>query len=121
MIEALAIALTVFSLATGVGVLGQAARGTFREIRLGPALVLLQFGLVTQAILDGFGLARGHAPRELSTHLAYLAVSLVVVPIVAAQTRGDDGRWSAALVGLALLVVAVLVIRLQTTWRGGHG
>lgn len=119
MIDELALALTVLSLGTGLAVAVQTARRTFGWKRTAPTLVLIQAGLLVQAALDVIGLARGHHPRELPTHLAYLVVSVALVPIAAVQTRGDDGLWSGLLLTIALIVLAVLLIRLQTTWRAG--
>lgn len=117
MIDGLAFALTVSCVGTGLLVLARGGRGRFRRARVTPTLVALEIGLVVQAGLDVVGLVRGHRLAEPSTHLAYLTMSVVVVPVVAVQTNGDDGRWSATLLGVVLLVAAVLVVRLATTWH----
>lgn len=117
MIDALAMALAVGALATGVTAAALAGFGSFRQARFVPTLVLLELGLLVQAVLDLVALARGHHLREPVTHLAYLVTCLALVPVVAVQTRGDDGRWSALLLAVAMVVLAVLVVRLQTTWR----
>lgn len=121
MIDELALALAVLSLGAGLSVAVQTVRRTFGWSRVAPTLVLLEVGLLVQAALDVAGLARGHQPREMPTHLAYLIVSVALVPIAAIQTRGDDGLWAGLLLTISLIVLAVLVIRLQTTWRVASG
>ena len=117
MIDALALSITVLSLLTGLVVLVQAGTGRFRRGRVSPTLTLIQLALVVQAAADVLGLGRGHHPREPATHLAYLAVSLVLLPLAAYETRRDDGPWSGVLVAVALVVLAVIVVRLTATWR----
>jgi hypothetical protein len=119
-IDAFALALALAGLAAGVTAAVLAALGRFRWARFAPTLAVLEVGLLVQVILDLAGLVRGHHPHEPAAHLAYLVLCLVPLPVAAAQTRGDDGRWSGLLLALALVIVAVLVVRLQTTWRPAH-
>lgn len=119
MIDALALAVTVACIGAAIVVAVQALAGTFRWTRVAPTLVLVEAVLLVQAVLDVVGLARGHRPGEPGPHLAYLVISVLVVPAVALQVRGDDDRWAGVLVASALVVVAVLVVRMTTTWRGG--
>jgi hypothetical protein len=84
---------------------------------IAPTLLIIQLAIVVQAAADAISLASGHRVGELATHIAYLAASLVVLPAAATQTAHDDGRWAALLLVVALLVLAVIVVRMQTTWR----
>lgn len=117
MIDALSFAITLACLGTALTVGARLVTGRFTWAGTARAVVTLQYVLLVQAAFDVGGLVAGHRPRELSTHLAYLAVAVAVLPIAMVQTRGDSGRWSAAYLLVALLVAGVLVIRLQTTWR----
>lgn len=119
MIPPLAIAITVGALVGAGAAVAAALTGTFRWPRFVPTLVIVEAALVVQAVADGIGLARGHRPGEQGPHLAYLATSLLVVPAAATQARAEDGRWAGLLVAAGLLVVAVVVVRLATTWRSG--
>lgn len=116
MIESLAFTTTVVCVAGGFVVLGTGLAGRYRRRRVLPALVVIELALLVQAAADVAGLLGGDHPGEPGTHLAYLVTSLVILP-AALGTAPDDGRWAAVLIALALLVLAVLVIRMQTTWR----
>jgi hypothetical protein len=63
------------------------------------------------------GLVSDHHPAEPGTHVAYLLTSLAVLPAALAWGARDRTRSAGALLAVALLTPAVLVIRLQTTWR----
>jgi hypothetical protein len=115
--DALAFAVAALSALSALGVVVATVGGRFRRHAVGPLLVALESGLVVQAVLDVLAQLRGHVPGERAVHLAYLVVSLVLLPLAAYETRRDDSVWSAAVVVIALVVLVVLVIRMQTTWR----
>jgi hypothetical protein len=116
-IESLAAATALAGVGLAVWSGFAAARGHFEWRRGLVLLAVLEAALLVDAVADVIGLARGHHLREPGTHLAYLIVSLLIGPIVAAQIFGDDGRWSAGLSAVAGIAVAVVVVRAQTTWR----
>ena len=120
MIEPLAFATTVVCAIGGLVVLGAGVLRRYRWRRVLPVLATIEAALVVQAVADALGQFGGHRLAETSTHVAYLATSLAVLPAAATQAR-DDGRWSAVLVAAALLVLAVVVVRMQTTWRVTDG
>lgn len=117
MIEVLAFATTVVCALGGLVVLGAGVLGRYRWRGVLPALVTIEVALVVQAVADLLGQAGGHRLAETGTHAAYLVTSLVVLPAAGTQTARDDGRWSAVLVAAALVALAVVVVRMQTTWR----
>ena len=61
-------------------------------VRCGPAVrtgvVVAEVLLIVQAALDVVGIARGHRPPEPATHLGYLAVSVLLLPLLV----GRPGR-----------------------------
>jgi len=118
-------ALAFSTALAGVGVAGlTAVRLATRRYRwrgIAPALLAIEVMLVVLAILDVAGLAGGHRPAEPATHLAYLGASLVVLPAAASQAAGDDGFWAGLLVAVAAVALAVVIVRLQTTWRPARG
>ncbi|TDP94003.1 hypothetical protein [Labedaea rhizosphaerae] len=117
MIEVLAFATTVVCAIGGLVVLGAGILRRYRWRAVLPLLVTIEIALVAQAIFDVVGQVRGHELAETATHAAYLGASLVVLPAVGTQSARDDGRWSAVLVAVALVALAVIVVRMQTTWR----
>lgn len=121
MIDQLALAITLACLiaALYVGVRGVLGRHRWRGTW--PTLAVIECAMLVQAGVDLLAQASGRHPGEPVTHLAYLATSLAVLPVAASQAARDNGRWAAVLVAVALLVLAVVVIRMQTTWRPGHG
>ena len=117
MIDSLSLTITLGCLLVGIGALVASVPGRFRAERFSGALLVVEMALLLQAVLAIVGLARGHRPGELATFVAYLVVSVVVLPVAASQVRGTTGRWAGAVVTAAFVVQAVLVVRLQTTWR----
>ena len=121
MIDALSLAITATCAIAGLIVLATAALGRYRWSAALPTVVIVELTLLIQAILDAIGLLGGHHPAEPTTHLAYLVTSLAVLPVATTQIARDNGRWAGVLLAVALLALAVIVIRLQTTWRPAGG
>ena len=117
MIESLAAATTLAGVVLALWAAIAAVKGQFEWRRSLILLGVLEVALLVNATADLIGLARGHHPKEPATQLAYLVVSLLISPIVAAQIFGDEGRWAAGLTAVAGIVIAVVVVRAQTTWR----
>jgi hypothetical protein len=76
----------------------------------GPAhavgLVLLELGLVVQAVVRALGVAAGDQPARPAAHVGYLAASVVLLPLLlgilrpgggggraGARTRGTPASW----------------------------
>ncbi|WP_328646208.1 hypothetical protein OHS58_44070 [Amycolatopsis sp. NBC_00348] len=114
MIEPLAFATTALCLLSGLTALVVSATGRYRWPPWRPLAVLIELALLAQAIA---GLASPHHPAEPGTHVAYLVTSLAILPAALAWGARDDTRSAGVLLAVALLTLAVLVIRLQTTWR----
>ncbi|HEX4722898.1 MAG TPA: hypothetical protein VH333_10315 [Pseudonocardiaceae bacterium] len=121
MIDGLAFAITMASLGAAALVLCLAATGRYRWRRIAPTLLIIELAVLVEAVTDLACLFGGSHVAEPATHLAYLATSVVVLPVVAGQASRDDGRWAAVLVGVALLVLAVVVVRLTATGRATGG
>lgn len=121
MIDALSLAITVTCGAAGLAVFGAALLSRYRWRAALPTVILLETALLIQAILDIAGLLGGHHPAEPATHLAYLVTSLAVLPVAGSQVVRDDGRWAGILLAVALIALAIIVVRLQTTWRPAGG
>ena len=142
MSDSFALALFLVSLVLlAVLLVGVVIGRAFRRSRIG--LLGLGFGLVVQAIGHLIGLATGHHPARPIVQVAYLVVSVAVVPVglalagpvdsagstdsagpvdsAGSTDSAEPDRWTAALLGLTAAICAVLILRIQTTWRPGHG
>ena len=115
MIDTLAATITLACIATATAVGLRLRAQRWRVVD--PVIVAIQIALVVQAILAGAALLRGNRPGDVATFVAYLMVSVVALPVAATQVRDDAGRWAGALVIIALLALAVVVMRAQTVWR----
>jgi hypothetical protein len=116
-IDPLAFGTTLACLATAFTLVVAVFTGRYRLRGFAPMFVLIQLALILQAVLDVVGLVGGHRTPDPTTHLAYLTTSLVLLPVAVGTTSRQEDRWSAGVLAVALLAVAVVVVRLITTWR----
>jgi hypothetical protein len=116
-IDPLAFGITLACVVTAITLIGSVITGRYRVRGFAPAFLLVEVALLVQAGFDVAGLIGGHRPPEPLTHAAYLATSLVVLPVAVGATSREQDRWSAGVVAVALLALAVVVVRLTTTWR----
>lgn len=121
MIDAIAFSVALASVVAAGLVTIRLATKRYRWRTIVPVLLAVEAMLVALVVLQLAGLAGGHRPAEPATHLAYLGTSPLVLPVAAGQAGGDDGVWAGLLVAAAAFVLAVLVVRLQTTWRPAGG
>ncbi len=120
---------TTFELAVVLYALGVAAicavtavRGRPRGPMILPALIVIQIATLVQAVFDATELAAGPLPAETATHVGYLIVSVVVLPITAGSVRLGEDRWGTAALAIGCVLVAVVSIRLhQTLAPARHG
>ncbi|MCW2686377.1 MAG: hypothetical protein JWR37_1267 [Mycobacterium sp.] len=117
MIDPLAFGTTLACLVTAIALVVTVVTGRYRLRGFAPMFALIQLMLVVQAVLAVVGLVDGHRTPELTTHLAYLVTSQGVLPVAVATTSRQEDRWSAGVLAVALLALAVVVVRLITTWR----
>jgi hypothetical protein len=54
-------------------------------------------------------------PDELTTHLGYVAASVVMVPMAMVSVREDRGPWSSGVVAVAALATGVVAVRIMMT------
>jgi hypothetical protein len=77
---------------------------------------MLEFLLAVRALAGLAVFASGDEPRELATHLGYLAASVCVLPIAVGSFDNDDeSTWAAAVIGVAAVGVTVISWRLVAT------
>lgn len=77
--------------------------------------------LLVQLIVAIIMLAVEGAPDDLGVFIAYLVVSLVVVPLGLFWALAEKSRWGTGVLLVATLAVPVIVVRLQQIWAGTGG
>lgn len=120
MIDALSFAIAVGCVGAAAATVVLAGSGRVATARMLPTVHLIEAALLLQALLDVFALLRGHRARDTVEHLSYVVLSVGTLPVVLARTRRRSTA-AAVVLGLGLLFVAVLVVRMQTTWRPAAG
>ena len=103
--------------AGGLAVWGRpAGRALLAGIAVAQVLVMAQAGFAVVRLAGGGGAIAGAG--EVVTFTAYLAGSLVVLPIAGVWARAEPTRWGAAVLAVAALTTTVIVARLQAIWLG---
>lgn len=118
MITGFAIAVALCSLAVAVWsfVLVIRDRPPARSLLAGLAAV--EALLVVQVVISVVLLIAGQRPEHLVTFLAYLAGSLLVLPLGTVWALAERTRSSTAVLGIACVTVPVLVLRMYQVWEG---
>jgi hypothetical protein len=75
--------------------------------------------IAVQALVAVIQLVRGDGPDATSrvvTFIGYLLFAVAVPPVAAVLGKMEPTRFGSALVGIAGVVLAVLILRLQQVW-----
>ncbi|MGH3797396.1 MAG: hypothetical protein ACRDSP_21200 [Pseudonocardiaceae bacterium] len=119
MIPALATAVIAVALvlAAGTGLLAALDRRAGRVVLgLLAGLEVLVLAQVVAAILLLFA---GHRPTSsIVEFLGYHVATLLVPPAGVVWSLGDRSRWSAGVLTIACLAVAVMTVRMNQLWGG---
>ncbi|SDI87619.1 hypothetical protein SAMN05444157_0589 [Frankineae bacterium MT45] len=121
MSASLNLATILYALGLALWCLGSAVRDRPRSPAFVAALIVLEIGLLLQAVLDVVALLRGQHGDEAATNVGYLVTSLLILPVTAAAVRMDRGRWGSAALAVGLLLVAVVSARLLQTLGSDGG
>jgi hypothetical protein len=117
--QLLAVVAAYCALVAALALLAAAGAPCLPAVRAG--LVVAQLLLVLQALVDAATLVRGHRLQDPATHLGYLAVSVVLLPLLGGlpRRRAAAGPARADHLAAAVAAVAALVVsvRLHATWR----
>jgi hypothetical protein len=116
--DSLALATAAYSggLALWLGV--RAARGLAPAREHAAAAVVVELAALGQALAAVVGLARGHEPGELGVLIAYLAASVLILPILWPAASSDESPWGSATLALACVAIAVIALRAVDVWNG---
>src|SRR4051812_13932367 len=117
MIVALAVALIVASLGLTAAALGWAALD--RPIRIGHLALAaaIEIALLVQTVVAVVRLVAGNRPESVPTFVAYLAGSLVILPLGVLWALEERTRWSSVVLAVAAVTLAVVVVRLNMVWN----
>jgi hypothetical protein len=117
------LSVTVIAYALGVACVCafSALSGRRRPRAVLVALLIVQSGVVVQAVLDGLALGRGVGGDEVAINVGYLITSLVILPVTAVSVRMDEGRWGSVALAVGLVLVAVVSLRLHQTLDAARG
>jgi len=111
---AVAVAVAALLLAAWVFLLAWRSRPIGRAVLAGAGAVE---GLIVAQVVGAIVLvAQGERADEPLTFTLYLIASLVALPLGAWWAVGERSRSGTAVLGVAAVVVAVMVQRLQQTW-----
>lgn len=77
--------------------------------------------LLVQLVIVIIMLAVQGAPDEIGVFIAYLVVSLLVLPLGLFWALAEKTRWGTGVLVAAALAVPVIVVRLQQLWEGTGG
>lgn len=119
MVDGLVVALLVVSVLAGVVLIVEGLRG--REPlwwHLGVAGAV-EVVLLVQAVVAIVLLIQGdQIAGSTGVFLAYLVGTLLALPLTLLWGLGEPSKWTLVALGVASLVVAVLVLRLDQIWAG---
>lgn len=120
-IDALALAGIVGSLAVAVWAFLLCARNELpsRFLYVGmtvvAALVAVQVGIATVRLIGGAGPSE---TNRIVTFIGYMLTALLLPPAGAVLARLEPTRWGSGLIGAAMVIVPVLLLRMQQVWGG---
>lgn len=101
----------IVAVAAALGVVLKAPRPRWLD-QLAWMLEILAIVLALGALAAMSG---GHRPESLSTHIGYIAASVVVMPVAIMTVREDRGSWSSGVIAVAALATGVIAVRILMT------
>lgn len=82
------------------------------------ALLLIEIGLLVQAVLGGVQLALTHRHVSGVTFVGYLLASVVILPIATWWSLTEKSRWGVGVLLIGCLVIPVIIVRMNQVWSG---
>ncbi|SOD70906.1 hypothetical protein SAMN05892883_0537 [Jatrophihabitans sp. GAS493] len=121
MIESLNLATILYAVGLALWCLICAVGNRPRPPAFVAALIVLEVGVVLQALLDVAALLRGDHGDDVATNVGYLITSVLILPVTALAVRMDRGRWGSAALAVGCLLLAVVSARLLQTLGATDG
>jgi len=114
--DRLVAATALYALVLAAWAAALAVRGRAPAPALAAGALLLQGAVVAQALGSVVAWAAGDPPAASAEHGGYLVVAVLVLPAAWAYAGGAPGGWRSAVAGAAAAALAVVTVRLWTTW-----
>ncbi len=112
-----ALAIFVFLMVLSVWGLVLAVRRRAPDRTYLSAVVVGEVELVLQAIVALIVIIAGHRPPSIAEYLAYLLVTVALVPYALVRARSPQANyWDTSVVAVVTFAVGVAVLRLLDLW-----
>lgn len=108
------------SLAAAIFALWHVIRGYQFSNPLFYTITGVEVALILGGIAAFLGSVRGSGDGDPVLFWSYFATTLIIAPLAVVWAVGDKSRWGTGVVVIAMITIAVLVIRLGQIWQG-HG
>jgi hypothetical protein len=115
-IDGLAYLVIAISVIVGLGIIGLAVADRRPLTLLAYGLVSVEAAALVQVLVAVVQVARGERPAEPATFVGYALTSLLVPPAGAVWALSDKSKWGTGAAGVAVLVLAVLTVRMLQVW-----
>lgn len=76
---------------------------------------MLEVLAAIRALAGLAALGSGDRPDSTATHVGYLLVSVLLVPLALSSVRDDEGPWSIGVIAVAAAAVGVVSVRMMVT------
>lgn len=80
----------------------------------------VEAALLVGMIIAIVGDVRGYSEGDPVLFWSYFVTTLLIAPLAVVWGVGDKSLWGTGVVAIAMLTIAVLVVRLAQIWQG-HG
>lgn len=82
------------------------------------ALLLIEVGLLGQAVAGAVELATTHRHVSAVTFVGYLVGSLLILPLAGWWSLTERSRWGVGVLLVGCLVIPVIIVRMNQVWSG---
>lgn len=84
------------------------------------SIAAVELALVLGGVVALVGSVRGFGEGDPILFWSYFVTTLFIAPLAVVWAVGDKTRWGTGVVVIAMITIAVLVVRLEQIWQG-HG
>ena len=91
------------------------SRSMYVALAVVAALVAVQVGIASVKLIGGGG---PEEDNRIVTFVGYMLTALLLPPAGAVLARMEPTRWGSGLIGAAMVILPVLILRMQQVWGG---